>query len=228
MAMDLKTVTDGHVVDAATLNSRAVELEKYINGGIEHNDLLQTTAWIKARHIRPPSFYGSPAPRAEFVSGDVHFRKGLGKEGIVAFWDEVIRGDTWAPIPGMAATIHVSPKTPTGTAYAVVRANWHCAEHNDEQATGAYDMAEIEKTDTASFRLFVNGNAVTGTRQKVCRGTKYMFRMASKALSTSAVVQLNHGINNVYIAARFNATPGNDHFRLHIKNRHMICEVFYL
>lgn len=228
MAMNLEKFTANTVLSAADMNDRAEVLEDYINGGIEYNDLLQSRAWVQARHIRPPEFYGAPAPRAEFVSGDVHYRKGRGKEEIVAFWDDVIRGDHWAPIPGMAATVHVVPKTPGGTVFATVRANWHCAEHNDTKASGAFTMAEIEKVLTASFQLYINGTAVTGTRQRVYKGTKHMFRMTTKALSTSAVVSLNAGINNIYMAARFNATPGGDHYRVHIKNRHLVCEVFYL
>jgi len=225
--MDLKTVTSGNVVDAETINSRSIEVEDYINGGIELNDLLQSD-WIKSRHIRPPNFYGAPAPRAEFVSGDVHYRSKRGKEETSIFWDDVIRGTTWAPIPGMSATVHVVPKTATGTAYAVVRANWYCRERNGGDASGGNGVSELEKTLTTTFMLFANGTEVDGTKQFVYRGTSYMYRMSAKCLSVSAVVKLNHGINNISIRARFNAVPGNDHYRVHIGSRHMVCEVFYL
>ena len=93
------------------------ESQRYINGGITSDDFL-TTPWVTTEHIFRPEFYGSPAPRVEMVSSDVHYRyrphditersihheaSGTGPTGHSPS-QNLPDGDQF--IEGMAATIH--------------------------------------------------------------------------------------------------------------------------
>ena len=224
--MNLPLITSNSVVTASDTNNRNETIENYLNGGISTSD-FQETAWIGSRHIRQGSFYGAPAPRSEMVSGDVHHRSGAGREDSFILWSEVVAGE-FVPIPGMAATIHADRHLTSGTIYASVRANWYAREHNNGNSSLDALVNKIDLYDTALFKLFVNGTAIDGTTQRVGAGTSAMYRATTKCLSLSAVVALNRGINDIYVGARFNATPANNHFRMHVKSRRMVVEVFYL
>ena len=93
------------VITQADFNTRTEDIENYVNGGIEGLD-IDKTKWLDTKHVRSPAFYGSPAPRGEFVSGDVHYRRGARNEDQFLMWDTI--STKFEPIFGLASTIHVT------------------------------------------------------------------------------------------------------------------------
>ena len=66
--------SSGDDFTAQAIKRRFRALERWVNGNIESDDMRGDTRWAASRHVFKPEFYGSPAPRLEGVSGDVHYR----------------------------------------------------------------------------------------------------------------------------------------------------------
>ena len=59
---------------ASELQAVFDEAHRFFNGGMIASDLNART-WVDTEHIFRPEFYGSPSPRVEMVSSDVHYRQ---------------------------------------------------------------------------------------------------------------------------------------------------------
>lgn len=75
MGLTLTTVVDGTTITAAAVQGYIETIETYLNEGIASADLQATPGWVQSTHVFKPEFFGSPDPRCELVSGDVHWRK---------------------------------------------------------------------------------------------------------------------------------------------------------
>jgi len=227
MPVSLTKLTSGQVLSASDINSPCKRIEEHMNGGLQTIDLGGSL--IKPSKIRPGRFYGSPAPRAEFVSSDVHYRFTGGGTKAHRSWDDISK--SWEPVPGLSATIHVAPKTPGERVKASVMANFFARERNGGGSTLGASNRENKKF--ASFALFViRGDSVAhyeaGTKRELFCSTENEFRWASKNITMQAVVELDHGINHVYIASRIEVATAANGFRLHVGPRSLVVDVHYL
>jgi hypothetical protein len=220
------------VVTASTLNTITKEMELTINGGIGASD-LDASNWVKSIHVKPLRFFGSPAPRVEGVSGDVHFRTGGGGDNAAVdhhhTTDTGVR-DTWRPIPGLSATIHVKPPIPTQDISANILATWFANELGgvDSTVTSATDQ---QKSDVCHFALFiVRGDTepsyIQGTQRWLYRGHSAS-RAKTQNHNVVARVDLVEGINHIYIACRMSETVTN-RGRVHVGHRSLVVDVKYL
>lgn len=105
MGLSMPTFTDGTAIAASALRDRGDDVEEFLNRGIVSGDLKTSSKWVDRLLIYKPEFYGSPAPRAECVSGDVHyrFRDDVLQEAAVYHGEQVV--GTWIPIHGLSVTV---------------------------------------------------------------------------------------------------------------------------
>ena len=116
MGTNLTNISTGQTIAVSDLETNDSEIEKWLNGEIKKSDIQPLPygdGQIDFHHVRPANFFGAPAPRTELVSSDVHFRQGANDIQEEAFlWRGPTRKDHYLPVKGVAATIHVTPKTP--------------------------------------------------------------------------------------------------------------------
>ena len=215
------------VITQADFNTRTEDIENYVNGGIEGLD-IDKTKWLDTKHVRSPAFYGSPAPRGEFVSGDVHYRRGARNEDQFLMWDTI--STKFEPIFGLASTIHVTrhESIPSTFAYAHIHANFFVAEINNG-SSGLSGVDDFETFEAAEFKLYVDGHAQPGTTRKVYVSTTEEVVQARKNICISSMKSLSPGVHDVYVAVRMISYKSSDTvFRAHIGIRSLVCDVYYL
>jgi len=220
------TVTD------AALTSHIDQLEEWLNGGIVAAD-LKTSSWVKARHIDPADFYGSPAPRWEGVSRIVHHRKvGPRLEDVALFVDDVAAG-RWVTVPGLAARLRVHPQVNRSVSIETT-----CSFYAYEVGGSAASATGNDETATAlcaEFALFSNGTQISGTLRKQYRGTAANKFYARKQHSIQRLIHgVSDGINDVSVkvkvyTASLNGDPQvRDHKFVRVQARNFISKVLYL
>jgi len=236
MSNQIQTFASGDTITAAEFNQRAKDIENFVNGGIGEPDLY-TGQWVDTKMVRPQKFFGSPAPRAEGATGDLHHRQTFGAGTDQFFLWGSISNDEAVPITGLAQTVHVVPKTPGGRVRANVMCSFYAREVHDGNQSAA-DGGPPELHSFANFALYVrkgNGPAYFqgGTfRRLYCsnaeRTAGYVNRYGAKNLSIVASVELDHGINHVYVGARISGIGMKHGWRLHVAHRTMVVDVKYL
>tara|TARA_A100001515_G_scaffold141668_1_gene138931 strand:+ start:1938 stop:3275 length:1338 start_codon:yes stop_codon:yes gene_type:complete len=211
----------------ATYNSIAVsnftdhwnEMQRVLNGGIATSD-ISTTPWVETYHMKPMRFFGSPAPRVEAISGDVHHR--FERTTSMLYKGQ---GEDFMPIHGLATTIHVAPPFLDQTITALVRCNFY-AEESDNEGT-----FQPEYKDLCDFGLFViQGNGVpqfiSGSMRNLYQEKDGTY-IGKKNISIINRVTLSVGINHVYIGIRF-AKNDSGRGRAHISRKVFIVDVKYI
>lgn len=182
-------------ITVSNFTSHWNEMQCFLNGDILISD-ISTTPWVETYHMKPMRFFGSPAPRVEAISGDVHHRfertSSMLYEG---------QGEIFMPIHGLATTIHVAPPFLDQNPTALVRCNFYAEESDNENSETA------ERSDLCDFALFVvQGN---GTPQYIRGSKRNLFQeqdgkyYGKKNISIINRVNLSVGINHVYIGVRF-------------------------
>ena len=96
----------GDATSASEVQAFLDEAHRFINGGMVDSD-LHTREWVKTEHIFRPEFFGSPSPRVEMVSSDVHYRQrphdtGSGHLGVAL---SVNNSESYQYIEGLGATV---------------------------------------------------------------------------------------------------------------------------
>lgn len=228
MANNVQKFSSGDTISQTDFNKRTQDIEDYLNGGIEDSD-IDKTKWLDTKHVRTPSFFGSPAPRGEFVSGDVHHRKGARNEDQFLMWDTI--SSSFQPIPGLAATIHVTRHEgrPTESAQAHIHASFFVAEINNGSSGKTDSKVNYEHFEAAEFKLFVDGSAKGGTSRKVYVSTVGEVIQSRKNISMSTSVMLSPGVHDIYVGVKMKSYTAKDTvFRAHIGIRSLVCDVYYL
>jgi len=243
MPTNLNKVTTGSVISASEFKSNDAEVEKFLNGGMIATD-LDGSQWVKTNHIRPPNFFGSPAPRTELVSSDVHYRhRHSSLEQEFSGWKDVSL-ENMIPVEGMSATMHVTPKEPGANPVAHIMANCYARELSFGQgsdwgrSTSSQDtQVAYNKYNFATFYMFVQAEdeepwLVPHTGRRIYAGSSESERSrptSPQNLCWQAKVKLQHGINHVWIGVMIQhesvSTIGK---RLLISNRNLIADVHYL
>ena len=231
MPLSLTNAVNGGVINAADIEANVEKVETFINGGISAADY--TEDWVQSNHIRPPEFYGAPAPRTELVSSDVHYRKAQNRN-VEAFrlWTDVDESK-FVPITNLATTIHAMPPVPGKTIEATVLCNWYTREVSFGKDTlTVSNESNLGKHVFATFGLFVkhdDGPAVyqIGTLRQIHASGD--LRIYSQQYSLSTKVTLQTGINHVFVGVKLdlNANPAKS-YRLYVGSRCFVCDVSYL
>tara|TARA_R110002020_G_scaffold228410_6_gene439169 strand:+ start:2562 stop:3242 length:681 start_codon:yes stop_codon:yes gene_type:complete len=226
MAYTVGTIAPGsapsyNLIEVATFTVHWNEMQRLLNGGLISGD-ISTTPWLETYHLKPMRFFGSPAPRAEAISGDVHYRF---ERTVSMLYDG--QGEEFMPVHGLATTIHVAPPFHDTTVTALVRCNFY-AEEADSGATAG---SVREREDLCDFALFViQGNA---TPQQVRGSLRNLYQevnqqhIGKKNISMINRVNLSVGINHVYVGVRFSSEKAN-RGRAHISRKSFVVDVKYL
>tara|TARA_B100000214_G_scaffold374166_1_gene356188 strand:- start:719 stop:2071 length:1353 start_codon:yes stop_codon:yes gene_type:complete len=220
LTYNLPTSLSGYnAVQVSSFTSHWSEMQRILNGGVLSTD-ISTTPWVDTYHLKPMRFYGSPAPRVECISGDVHYR--FERTASMLYKSQ---GEDFMPIHGLAATIHVAPPFHDTTVTALVRCNFF-AEESDGAST-----ADPERIDLCDFALMVlQGN---GTPQQVPCSLRNLFREGSdtnigkKSISMINRVNLSVGVNHVYVGIRF-AEGDENRGRVLIARKVFLVDVKYV
>ena len=136
------------------------------------------------------------------------------------FWHGVVpkpdSNEPFSPVKGLAATIHVTPKTPGETVKAVVMASAYVREHSFKSGNGfAYASGAENSFPRLGKHVYgylamyhqTEDNApylLPGTHRTVYAGSSYTSRTrtaSTKSMAWHKVIDLQHGINHIFIGA---------------------------
>jgi len=136
----LSNVSPNDTIEADDLRLRFQELERFVNGGIEKNDLKERNVF-QTRHIVKPEFYSIANNRILGISSDTFYRNmffsgfnryvrhectgsyNTGSESFSVTTCKSLPHNAWTPIDGMASTVSVKdpdPASPGDTVTAFV------------------------------------------------------------------------------------------------------------
>lgn len=219
-------------ITAQKINNVKQKIEDSINGVIDHTFFDEK---ITTEKIRPGRFFGSPSPRAELVSGDIHYRTTFTRSKPKAYraWSDI--SQDWEPIPGLAVTCHVVPQTAGLISRAQVLCNFSARDIGGGENTTDY----TENKRHTMFGLWVKSNNeppvfIANTLREIMCSTINDYLWASRNIAIQAVVNLQHGINHIYIAQQnvlgksSSGASKSDGGRLAITSRSMVVDVQYL
>ena len=258
MGTNLTNVSTGQTIAVSDLESNDTAVEKWLNGEIKQSDINtghsgfninSAIGVVDTHHIRPGNFFGAPAPRTELVSSDVHFRHGdtdIQEETFL--WRGPTRKDHYIPVKGLAATIHVTPKNPGQIVKAIVFACAYVREHSfgggNAWSAGSGDKNTYDRfgkhqfAELAMFHQTKNNSPymLTGTHRDIYSGSKEGARTrpsSTRSLTWHRVVDLQHGINHLYIGAAVEGKSANTQTnrvgqRLWCSGMNFIVDVQYL
>tara|TARA_A100001515_G_scaffold141770_2_gene139181 strand:+ start:350 stop:1708 length:1359 start_codon:yes stop_codon:yes gene_type:complete len=206
-------------ITVSNFTSHWNEMQRILNGGIVTSD-ISTTPWVETYHMKPMRFFGSPAPRVEAISGDIHHR--FERTTSMLYKGQ---GEEFMPIHGLATTIHVAPPFLDRTVTALVRCNFLAEESDNEGSFAA------EYKDVCDFGLFViQGNGVpqfiSGSMRNLYQ-EKDGTNIGKKNISIINRVTLSVGINHVYVGIRF-AENDSGRGRAHISRKVFVVDVKYI
>ena len=231
MPLSLSHAAASGTINAADIESNIDKLETYVNGGIDATDY--TNNWVEGTHIRPPEFFGSPAPRTEMVSSDIHSRT-TGIQNVDAFrlWEDITQ-DSYIPIPGLAATVHVMPPVPGNTVTATILCNWYTREISfGKDNLAVFVASNIGLYVFAEFNLYVQRDDAPPILQEGTRRLLHAagdLRISAQNYSYATKVELQTGINHVYVGVKIASTcPSSKAYRLLVGSRNFICDVHYI
>ena len=238
MSNDVTKFFSGDTITASDFNERSSDLETFINGNIEQSD-LHDGQFVTTHMIRPQKFFGSPAPRSEGVSGDIHYRRMAGADASQFFMWQQIRMDEYVVVSGLAKTIHVVPQEHGQQVYANVMCSFYAREVNEGRSKFTWSSNLPEQFRYCDFCLFVKRGNGPAEKQRGTRRVIYVNgsrdtanhdnRFGAKNLSMFARVRLDHGVNHIYVGANIKQpTTNKEGLRLHVAHRTMVTYVKYL
>lgn len=217
--VDSEVVAGYNSISVTNFTSHWNEMQRMLNGGILTSD-ISTTPWVETYHMKPMRFFGSPAPRVEAISGDIHHR--FERTTSMLYKGQ---GEVFMPIHGLATTIHVAPPFLDQTVTALVRCNFFAEESDNEGSFAA------EYKDLCDFGLFViQGN---GVAQFISGSLRNLYQekdgtnIGKKNISIINRVTLSVGINHVYVGIRF-AENDSGRGRAHISRKVFVVDVKYI
>ena len=195
------------------------EMQCFLNGNITSSD-ISTTPWVETYHMKPMRFFGSPAPRVEAISGDVHYRREKTSSHLYAG-----QGEIFMAIAGLATTIHVAPPFIDQQPRALVRCSFFAEESGNTTAE------EPESNDLCEFALLAkHGNApseiIDGSRRTLYQEEDGKF-YGGKNFSIINIVRLSVGVNHIYVGVWFSDNV-QGRGRVRINQKSIVVDVKYL
>ena len=232
MPISLTDFNNGDTVSASDVEQRIRSMENFLNGGTSQGDF--GTSWIHTDLIVRPEFYGSPAPRAQMVSADSHYRHTMGSiENAVIFYEDL--SDEYLPVPGLGVSFHL-PEAANIYVMCCFRTFEVGAYGKDRSPT-----TELEEKLAAYFRLFVNDSGIGSTERTVYANTDGTGSSSANA-GTNDLARKNHsmlyhhtstlsaGTHNVCVKMKINGdTNSTRKFgRIFVTRRNIIVHAQYL
>ena len=155
-----------------------------------YSDGFTGDGYIGKKHILKPEFYGSPAPRMEGVSSQVHHRKTGSSDRDAVVFSPSTTGGAYEAIPGTAARVKIRDK-----AHIYVMASFYCFELGGvqfEKASGDTYGGQTQLAGTVA--LAIHGQ--DGMRTNYLPSTKRHIRTNLIAPKGSPVKGVRHLQNN--------------------------------
>ena len=199
MAVSLPTFSDATVMSVSDMKARMQTVEDWINGGHIVGDLL-TDSKIVRDHIYGPDFYGSPAPRVEFASGDVHSRVVPWDWTRASVHDHRIRADGptgvfHVPVDNMCVTLKLQEASKLW-----IEASWWAMERG---ATATYAPVH-STTKVATFSYFENGASHNSTKRRLHGSGSEHRWWAAQNFSLTFQTTLAAGVHSLGIQCKTN------------------------
>ena len=217
---DPSVVIGYNTIEVADLASHWQSMQCYLNGEMSASD-ISTTPWVETFHMKPMRFFGSPAPRIEAVSGDVHYRFDDSLSFLYAS-----QGEDFMPVSGLAVTLHVAPPYLDQACSALVRCCFLAEEVGSNR-----DANPPETYDVCDFAIFViqgNGHPqIIDGSLRTLYSRKAGTYIGKKNINMINRVPLSVGVNHVYVGVRFSAATLSKG-RAHILRKSMVVDVKYL
>ena len=179
----------GDQVDVGYFDDAYDGIQNYTNFGIETSDLQGTSStarpsekgWVKTQHIFKPEFYGSPSPRMDGVSCSVYHRHIDNAIERRSIHHSVASENDWVWVPGLVATVKVSPPYErsynNGTAEANFTSNNHVA--TVLSSFHAFDMGGSGSEYGESVEDSLDGRRSTGVSEADSQNGSYEFKHAA-------------------------------------------------
>ena len=227
MSNDVTKFFAGDTITASEFNQRSIDLETFINGNIEREDLYDGE-FVSTHMIKPQKFFGSPSPRSEGVSGDIHYRRMAGADASQFFMWQKIREEEYVVVSGLAKTIHVVPKEHGQRVTANVMCSFYAREVNERLSAFTWAGSDYpEQYRYCDFGLFVKRGNGPAQQQRGTRRVLYVNgpgasaghenRFGAKNISMFAQVNLDHGVNHIYVGVKIlTPTSSKEGLRLHV------------
>lgn len=246
MAITGTPFVNGAVISASDVKSRLQEAEDWVNGGIIVGDTSHT-GWVSNDHIYGPDFYGAPAPRAEFTTGQTHWRISPDDRTRAEVFHEEMRG-AFVPVEGLNATIKLQEAS-----NVVVTASWWAWETGNKNAGYLNgNFHDKGNSQIAQFGLFhekhtfgepeIAATRIQSTTRPLFyskRGAVGWSRYSAKQMSVHrCITDLPAGIHTIGIRCNVSGeTGGGSHdqnttdgsqksMNVFVRNRHLIVDVY--
>lgn len=233
MTLSFTPFADGDVVEASEVRSKIGTIENFVNTGIGVGE-LQSTPFLRTRHLFKPDFYGSPAPRTRAVTAETHYRlDGMTRMDRAVFHPAIV--DKWIAIRGMGATIKVQQECRVS-----VYANCYVYEVGGHCGSGSFESNDEE---VARIALFVGTDEKAGTSRSIYPSTtdtgggsdvQYPWARKNHSWATHLTDTLGAGIHNIgfkiYMyhraAARVGDSDGTRAKHIFIRERSFVVDLF--
>lgn len=218
MPISLTDFVDGDAIDATDIMAAITAIEDYINGGIVDAD-VRTAPWVKSTHLARTSFYGSPAPRANGSTFDVHWR-GTGFDMASRVYLHPDVSSEYTPVRGLCATIKISDdNTPVN-----VLSTFYTFEFGGNEGGGdPWDTREC-----AYFVIFVDGVAQQSTIRTLYTMTEQNMILVRKQHSMSIPIQLDKGVHSIGVYCSVEVRPPgfeDDWFHVFVDAKSLVLDV---
>lgn len=159
MPISLSTIASGATVDAAVLNARRNDIERYVNEQIAAGD--RTTNWLDSGHVYRPDFQYAGMGELPAAGGVFYWSTRPDDRKRAALFNSFV-GGTALPVPGLARTVHI-PQQMSGTSYALLCEINFVAYEWGGTCSGLVPEDSVDRC--ATFKMRVNGSVIAETRR---------------------------------------------------------------
>ena len=135
-----------------------------------YSDGFTGDGYIGKKHVLKPEFYGSPAPRMEGVSSQVHHRKTESSDRDAVVFSPSTTGGAYEVIPGTAARVKIRDR-----AHIYIKASFYCFELGGVQLAKASGNTSTPPTPP----LYGGQKQEAGTVALAIHGQLYFFYKAA-------------------------------------------------
>tara|TARA_R100001163_G_scaffold62015_1_gene52436 strand:+ start:3261 stop:4100 length:840 start_codon:yes stop_codon:yes gene_type:complete len=236
------TFTPGDPFSPDSIADRFGELENWVNGSINEED-LKTDPWVDSRHVFKPEFYGSPAPRVEAVSGDTHYRyrphniesryyrheqggwyreDKIGAPPNLGLYDDAIpqADGLFTPVEGLSGSIHLDSRS-----LVTVNANWFSMESGGDTGYSKREDKNVALDDRCAMFMLQyqspdSGNtdrkSVFSTRRVLYATSDTGYKFRRQNFSLTWMQELNPGTHHIWVGVMYllKNISGNGYFAL--------------
>jgi len=167
---------------AEDINEGMATAEYIVNTGITNQELQNKSpsdrasfddeGWLTPDHIYKPEFYGSPSPRMNAVSGQVHFRESNSAKNNGVIFSAELSGAEYVAVPNASTRIKLRH-----SATVHILCSYYCYEfggvnkENDFQVYNGSSSGGYEEKEVARTALYVNNSRYGSTIRRIYTST---------------------------------------------------------